>query len=191
MRTAEQLRYLVLAAQLEGRRQWARMLRPLGLTPSQAEVLRVVEDFGPLSIGTLGALLVCESGTNPSRLVDRLVSHGVLDRRRDLTDARVVVLTVSAAGRELARAVAGLEEVMYEHLDSVTGPDADAAIAFLRRYLTGTGSGEAFTRRLGGPTSPPPSSSGDVLPTLGDPPPTSGDVPPMSGDVPPMSGVVR
>jgi hypothetical protein len=41
MRTAEELRYLVLAAELEGKRQLARQLRPLGLTPAQAEVLRV------------------------------------------------------------------------------------------------------------------------------------------------------
>ena len=84
MRTAEELRYLVLAAELEGKRQLAHQLRPFGLTPSQAEVLRVLADHGPLSLNGLGSLLVCESGSNPSRLIDRIVARGLVDSRSDL-----------------------------------------------------------------------------------------------------------
>ena len=79
---AEELRYLILAAQREGNRAFARRLRPLGLTPSQAEVLRLLDERQPLSLTGLGELLVCESGTNPSRLVDRLVTTGLVRRRR-------------------------------------------------------------------------------------------------------------
>ena len=49
MNEAEELRYLVLAAQREGNRMLAKGLHPLGLTPSQAEVLRVLQDHQPLS----------------------------------------------------------------------------------------------------------------------------------------------
>lgn len=48
-------------------------LRPLGVTPSQAEVLRVLADHQPLTLIGLGELLICETGGSPSRLVDRLV----------------------------------------------------------------------------------------------------------------------
>lgn len=44
MRIAEELRYLILAIQREGNRLLAAELRPLGVTPSQAEVLRVLSD---------------------------------------------------------------------------------------------------------------------------------------------------
>ena len=73
MRQAELVRYLVLAAQREGSRRLTRDLRQIRLTPSQSEVLRILGDHGPLSLTGLGELLVCESGRNPSRLVDRLV----------------------------------------------------------------------------------------------------------------------
>ncbi len=147
MRTAEQLRYLVLAAQLEGRRQWSATLRPLDLTPSQAEVLRVLQDHGPLSVGALGMLLVCESGTNPSRLVDRLVERGLVDRRPDPEDARAVVLSLTREGIEKADRVNGLEQLMYEELDKVSGRDAAATIRFLTRYVHGTPVGDSFDRR--------------------------------------------
>ncbi|MGH3837690.1 MAG: MarR family transcriptional regulator [Pseudonocardiaceae bacterium] len=86
MRTAEELRYLILAIQREGNRVLAADLRPLGLTPSQAEVLRVLADFQPLTLTGLGELLVCEHGTNPSRLVDRLVSAGLVWRETQADD---------------------------------------------------------------------------------------------------------
>jgi DNA-binding MarR family transcriptional regulator len=147
MRIAEQLRYLVLAAQLEGRRQWSRTLRPLGLTPSQAEVLRVLQDRGPASVGALGALLVCESGTNPSRLVDRLVDRGLVERHPDPGDARAVVLSLTQVGEAQADEVKNLESAMYDQLDHLAGDDAQAAIRFLRSYVDGTPVGESFRRR--------------------------------------------
>ncbi|MFN8125266.1 MAG: MarR family transcriptional regulator [Candidatus Nanopelagicales bacterium] len=147
MRTAEQLRYLVLAAQLEGRRQWSRALRPLGLTPSQAEVLRVLQDHGPASLGTVGTLLVCETGTNPSRLVDRLVDRGLVERQPDASDARAVVLSLTPAGVTHADQVQDLESAMYDHLDGIAGDDAPAAIRFLRNYVDGTPVGDSFQRR--------------------------------------------
>lgn len=45
MEPIEELRYLVLAAQREGNRLLADGLQPLGLTPSQAEALRLLEDW--------------------------------------------------------------------------------------------------------------------------------------------------
>ena len=58
MRDAERLRYLVLAAQREGNRMLTEQLRSLGVTPSQAEGLRVLADRGPLSLKQVGELLV-------------------------------------------------------------------------------------------------------------------------------------
>ena len=48
MQPIEELRYLILAAQREGNRLFAEALRPLRLTPSQAEVLRVLQDHEPV-----------------------------------------------------------------------------------------------------------------------------------------------
>ena len=40
----------------------------------------VLADYAPLSLRGLGTLLVCESGTSPSRLVDRIVARGLVER---------------------------------------------------------------------------------------------------------------
>ena len=88
MKVVEELRYLVLAIQREGNRLLAAELRPLGITPSQAEVLRVLRDHGPMTLNALGGLLVCETGNSPSRLVDRLVAQGLVKRGIDKVDRR-------------------------------------------------------------------------------------------------------
>jgi DNA-binding MarR family transcriptional regulator len=148
LRTAEELRYLVLAAQLEGKRRLAQQLRPLGLTPSQAEVLRVLARHAPLSLNGLGSLLVCESGSSPSRLVDRIVARGLIDRRQGATDGRAVELTLTSEGEQLSRAVAAIEEAMYATIDAIASPDIGVTLDLLRAFVDGSPSGLALGRRI-------------------------------------------
>ena len=148
MRIAEELRYLVLAANSEGKRQLAQQLRPLGLTPSQAEVLRVLADHAPLTLSGLGSLLVCESGSSPSRLVDRVVAQGLVNRRPGATDGREVELTLTPEGERLAVEVAVIEEAMYATIDAMTGDNVDVTLGFLRTFTSGSPSGQALARRI-------------------------------------------
>jgi DNA-binding MarR family transcriptional regulator len=106
MRTSEELRYAILALQREGNRSLIAALKPLGVTPAQAEVVRVLHQYAPLSLAGLGELLICESGTGPSRLVDRLVAQGAIHRTVGETDRRSVSLVLTAAGRELSQQIA-------------------------------------------------------------------------------------
>ena len=150
MRQAEKLRWLALAAQREGNRSLAAALRPLGLTPAQSEVLRLLGDHAPLTLTGLGELLVCESGTNPSRLVDRTVELGLVDRATpDAGDRRQVILQLTAKGRELEGAVRQIEEAMYVELDGI-GTDAELATvtSVLERVVAGNPSGEAIAARV-------------------------------------------
>ena len=149
MRAAEQLRYLVLAAQREGNRQLLRALAPLGLTPSQAEVLRILGDHAPLTLSALGDLLVCESGTNPSRLADRLVTAGLVERTTGAADRRQISLTLSEAGRALDAKVRTIESDLYASVDTaLAGVDAEAVVEVLRRLTAGSPSGRAFDNRV-------------------------------------------
>jgi MarR family transcriptional regulator, organic hydroperoxide resistance regulator len=147
MRPAEEIRYLILAAQREGNRQLAEALKPLGLTPSQAEVVRLVADHQPLTMKELGGLLVCESGTNPSRLVDRLVTGGLIDRNVDVNDRRAVKLTLTARGSATAAHIAEIEEAMYVMIDERTKQSGDALISSLRVLVADQPAGEAIERR--------------------------------------------
>jgi len=148
MREIEELRFLILAAQREGNRQLAQDLRRLGVTPAQAEVLRLLQDRQPLTLTGLGELLVCESGTNPSRLVDRLVTAGLVYRVEAAHDRRQVELTLTPGGRRLARQIAAVEARLYRDLEAA-GVDYDmaAVIAFLRTLVADRPAGEAVARR--------------------------------------------
>lgn len=148
MRPAEEIRYLILAAQREGNRQLAEALKPLGLTPSQAEVVRLVADHQPLTMKELGGLLICESGTNPSRLVDRLVVGGLIQRNIDVDDRRAVKLTLGTKGAAAAAHIAGIEEAMYAMIDKkATQADSEGLISSLRALVDGHPAGDAIERR--------------------------------------------
>ena len=148
MRQAERLRYLVLAAQREGNRALSQQLAPLGLTPSQAEVLRILDDHGPLTLGGLGELLVCESGTNPSRLVDRLVSAGQVAREIDERDRRQLQLSLTAQGRKSADAVSSIEDALYAQIDAaIAGLDLSVTFGLLGALVEGKPSGTALQQR--------------------------------------------
>jgi DNA-binding MarR family transcriptional regulator len=148
MTPAEELRYLILAIQREGNRLYAAELRPLDLTPSQAESLRVLADYQPLTLSGLGELLVCETGDNPSRLVDRLVRAGLVNREPDPSDRRHVALTLTPAGARLAREVAAVEERLHHTIETlVAGQPVEQTITLLRAFADAFPAGQALARR--------------------------------------------
>ena len=148
MRPAEELRYLILAIQREGNRLLATELRPLGVTPSQAEVIRVLADHQPLTLFGLGQLLVCETGSSPSRLVDRLVAAGLVRRDTDPGDRRQVQLRLTEDGQRLAARVADVEQRLYETIDELTATaPVPEALALLRSFAGAFPAGQAVARR--------------------------------------------
>lgn len=147
MNPAEELRYLILGAQREGNRLFADALRPHGLTPSQAEALRVLADRGRLSLLELGRLLVCETGS-PSRLVDGLVRAGLVERVEDPADRRRVTLTLTPAGRTAAVHVSKAEAQLHDLLDAVIPPRKLAdTLDVLRTLVAGRPAGDALELR--------------------------------------------
>lgn len=149
MRNAEHIRYLILAAQREGNRRFATDLKPLGLTPAQSEVLRILGERAPLTLTELGGMLVCESGTNPSRLVDKLVDGGLVLRVTDESDRRRVTLTLSAAGRSHELEVRAVEDRTYAELEaSFPAVDVEGLIAFLQLLVADQPAGMALAARI-------------------------------------------
>jgi DNA-binding MarR family transcriptional regulator len=149
MRTAEQLRYLILAAQREGNRQLTVLLSEIDVTPAQSEALRIIADHGPLALKELGDMLVCDTGTSPSRIVDRLVTAGLVQRTPDEHDRRQIRLTLTAQGRHKAHRVAEIENQLYDLLDRASeGTDIDAFITFLLAFTRQAPAGLALANRL-------------------------------------------
>ena len=143
-----ELRYLILAAQREGNRLLAAALRELDLTPAQAEVLDVLSGREPVTLATLGRLLVCEAGS-PSRLVDTLVRRGLLTREPASDDRRTVLISLTTQGKAVAgqfgAAASPVTAVIAERLRP---EEIDTLIALLHQLMRDTSGGDAIRQRF-------------------------------------------
>lgn len=147
MKQVEELRYLILAAQREGSRTFTEILKPLGLTTSQSEVLRVLYDHEPLSLIELGDLLVCETGS-PSRLVNRLVEAGLVEQKQSKVDSRKVQLTLTQNGKDKVLKVIEIEEKFYDSITPMLeGIHVQELIDLLWKQVSGKPTGKALTLR--------------------------------------------
>jgi DNA-binding MarR family transcriptional regulator len=153
LRQVRELRFLVLAAQREGNRQLAQALRPVDLTPAQAEIITTLDEHEPLTLATLGRYIVCESGS-PSRLVDNLVQKGLVERENGTVDRRVVHLRLSPRGKSLVRHItevdAAIDRMISERL---AGFDLRSITDALRGIVRDTITGAKVTHRF--PTAAP------------------------------------
>ena len=151
-----QLRLMILAVQREGGRVHARALRPLGLSPAQAEVVTVLADLGPMSLVELGGHLICETGS-PSRLVAGLVDRGLLARDATPGDARRVALSLSDEGEKTAEEVARLEVALEAGVAAALTPaEVDRLLGKLWLLVEGRPVGRALVSRIVGRAGLPP-----------------------------------
>lgn len=155
------LRYTILAVQREGNRLLTDKLRPVGVTPAQAEVLTVVDEWGPLHLRRLGSLLVCEAGS-PSRLVAALVAKGLLERAADPADRRRLAIGLTAAGRLVVDAIHHTEQELYVLMAQQIPRSADWA-EISGALLAGTSAEKVLRRRgiLPMPSPPPMRDAGE------------------------------
>ena len=137
----------VKAIQRELERASNEAMAPLGLTAAQADALTVIGQAQPLSLKALGDLLIAEAG-HPSRLVDRLVEAGLVERRAASDDRRRVELTLTAQGRRLERRVAAARENVLALARELVGRrDLGPALDVLRDLVQLTSFGELISRR--------------------------------------------
>ena len=148
-REHERLRLLVLAAQRDGARRLADSLRPAELTPSQAEMLGVLADSGPMSLTELGRRIVCENGS-PSRTIDLLTRRGLVNRLQSPHDRRFVELEITEAGRTLLPTVVEGVRALDERISSALPAEERTELCrLLSRLLEGTPDLTAIELRCG------------------------------------------
>ena len=87
-------------------------LRESGLTESRFAVLEALHHLGPLRQTELANKLLCSAG-NLTTVVDNLERDGLVERRRDGADRRVVTVHLSSDGRAL------IEELFPRHAAAI------------------------------------------------------------------------
>jgi DNA-binding MarR family transcriptional regulator len=137
----------VKAIQRELERGANELMKPLGLTGPQADALVVIGQAQPIALKDLGGLLIAEAG-HPSRLVDRLVDAGLVERQAARDDRRRVELSLTPAGRRLAKRVEASRRALFDAgRGAVDGKELDAALALLREFLRDSPLRELIERR--------------------------------------------
>ena len=150
MSPLQELRFLILAAQRTGSRIMTGVLKPLGLTPAQAEVLQVLHEFGPLSLNRLGGLLICETGS-PSRLVASLVAKELVARSASQDDGRAIELSLTPKGAALLASAAAIEPALAGTIsDALSAEEIAAMNEGLRKLVAASPAGRAVARRKAG-----------------------------------------
>ena len=135
MKLENQLCFPLYAAARQVTGLYTPVLRPLGLTYTQYIVFLVLWEKDGLAVGEIGEKLMLDNGT-PSPLLKKMEQAGYVERQRSSEDERVVVITLTEAGRALREKakdipakVAGcidlppekaqtLYSLLYEYLDN-------------------------------------------------------------------------
>lgn len=114
-------------------RLWRHLEAELGLSPVHAHVLEVIAD-GATQVSTV-AEACGRHVSSASRLVDTLVSRGLVTRVEDPTDRRAVLLGLTAAGsRTTARIAEAHRAFLAEVLARMEPDDVTALTASLESF---------------------------------------------------------
>jgi MarR family transcriptional regulator, organic hydroperoxide resistance regulator len=122
-------------------------MEAIGLTGAQADALYVLGQTEPVSLRELGGLLIAEAG-HPSRLVDRLVKAGLVERHPAADDRRRVELTLSAKGSRLEKEIhSARAEIFGLAREAIGDRDLRSTVEVLRDLAQLTSYGELIARR--------------------------------------------
>lgn len=103
------------------------LARALGLNPTDYRALSTLAQSGPVTVGVLAERLGATAATTTA-IVNRLETHGYVQRERLEGDRRHVQVTVSAQGfQQIMDLMAPLTAATNEHLWSLP-PDRQRAI---------------------------------------------------------------
>jgi DNA-binding MarR family transcriptional regulator len=123
---------LVYAARLHRSRIGER-LSEIGLFPGQEQVLQALASGEPSTMGELAQVLRVKPPT-ASKTVARLAAQGLVERRAEPGDARVIVVGLTQAGADKVAAIDGLwREIEDELLDGFDGKDRKRLRKLLRK----------------------------------------------------------
>lgn len=129
----QQLCFALYSAARTAMAGYREALTELGLTYTQYVTLLVLLEEDGRTVSQLGAALHLDSGTL-SPLLGRMVRAGLVERRREGRDGRVVTIHLTQAGRDLETDVCAMQRRLLESVDM--DPDELATLRRLARRFS-------------------------------------------------------
>lgn len=125
------------------RRYYEGMVEPYGITFHQFNVLRILRGAGPQGLPTLEiADRMVEKAPGVTRLIDRLLRKGLVERRQVEEDRRKVLCAVTPAGLALLeRLDAPLDAWDDELMSGLSEAELEGLILYLDRIRSALGAG--------------------------------------------------
>jgi DNA-binding MarR family transcriptional regulator len=109
------------------------MMGVIELTPTQFAALARIREHGPATQNHLGRMTAMDPATIQG-VVRRLVARGLVERRPDPEDRRVMVLSLTLAGERLARrAIARARRITRETLAPLPVAERTLVVSLLRK----------------------------------------------------------
>ena len=103
------------------------------MTPTQLSVLKLLQEIGDLSLGTLSKEIRAHNST-VTGIVDRMEAAGLVERARSDEDRRVWIIRLTAQGRKVAEKARVSPWDMLRHaLAELPPADQEKLTALLRK----------------------------------------------------------
>lgn len=135
---------------------WSHLLRritadikeyPYSIPSSQVYLLRLLDRLGPQRMSQLAAHLGISQGSCTPQ-VDRAVAAGLVERRRDPSDRRVVQVTISAKGQEALEELRTIRaQILARYMSVLPEHEIETLAALIDRVATAIHQDEAFSNQ--------------------------------------------
>jgi len=104
-----------------------------GVTPTQLSVLKLLQEIGDLSLGSLSKEIKAHNST-VTGIVDRMEAAGLVERARSDEDRRVWIIRLTTAGRKVAeKARVSPWDLLHHALEQLSPSEQEKLTALLRK----------------------------------------------------------
>ncbi len=126
----------IIYLQTEGRRLAREESARVGISPTQLNVIKLIDQLGQLSLSELALRLATQNAT-VTGIIDRMDQAGLVTRERSAEDRRVWHARLTERGRELARTVAvGPWDTLRRAVDALEPRKQQQLVAILRELAS-------------------------------------------------------
>lgn len=123
----------VIYLQTESRRLAREQCARLGVTATQLNVIKMLDEIGELSLSELSKRIAAQNST-VTGIVDRMVQADLVTREQSPEDRRVWRIKLSERGKQLARKIdVAPWDLLRRGIESLDKKDKEALLGLLRK----------------------------------------------------------